>query len=668
MNFLTRPRRIGFAPAWTVKAVAAGVILLCCLSLSGCPRPPDAQLVTLVSLKTLQSSLAACKGRGSCPNQLEQLSGITRLLGFVVDEKNHDLLLVGRTETGVPSLHLEDFVVALRAAWMKYARLQGNTYVYSNPGCSIDPDPAVISQLDAVGRRIGSASSPQAVERAIGEWRATCKQPQSVRVLGIPFDTHFAQVMVSADYDMKTLADGTTQIKIPGLIGVSDMMLETEKEAVAAHQPISVSPNLNRFWFYPGANVYDESKGLVLVRQCPVQLLTEQMYALGGKIVGEETVDPLADAFRYNVTELYGELGRVRPIYRELENVFRFVAVATTIKAKYPQAVDLGYFLDQYPVPAPTPPVDRTLAGRDGVKQYEHSETSGPVTESLSLWVPSCGGVDIAIAPQPADFIPDQSGLLDRFANDAVARRNLDEVSFTYQDRLGLVASYEDSAGSQTARGPDRAMAVKLVYQPSGYSIRESNGQVRHLRDMRELVEEIRRRLPAEGPRHAFFVLENFTNHKASALRGTLDIQLPQSSPGLSIDLVQGEFEDVAFAPAIVIRDAPFEVHRVENSPQGPHQLTVRLKAQIRQVVYDIRLNVYTSSNELASRISERLAYYLERRKWRVMGADEIATFLHEDTKKDYPGVDIAVEFEGTHMGRLINPAEKERVHGIGQM
>ena len=54
-------------------------------------------------------------------------------------------------DASLPPLYFEDLVIALRNAWLRYARLEGNTRIYEDPGCSIDPEPAVLRKLQALG-------------------------------------------------------------------------------------------------------------------------------------------------------------------------------------------------------------------------------------------------------------------------------------------------------------------------------------------------------------------------------------------------------------------------------------------------------------------------------------------------------------------------------------
>jgi len=99
-----------------------------------------------ISLRVLEQTLKAGSSQ-----QAFKLCGITRLSGFVVDPDSKDIILVGKVDPSYPPLWADDLVVALRYANMVYARRRGNVRYYTPPGCSIDPNPAVIQQF-APGR------------------------------------------------------------------------------------------------------------------------------------------------------------------------------------------------------------------------------------------------------------------------------------------------------------------------------------------------------------------------------------------------------------------------------------------------------------------------------------------------------------------------------------
>ena len=219
-----------------------------------------------ISLRVLEKTL-----KDSSSKQALTLCGITRLYGFVVDSDSRDIILVGKVDPSYPSLRADDLVVALRYANMVYARQEGNVRYYTPPGCSIDPDPDVIQQLRQVGYGRGSsAEDRQAVSE---EWEAIGRQPQKVRVMGVPFDTHFAKVMVDADYYMKRLTNGSVDLGVAGFTSLMSMQIDAAREELASGSE-STEPehSLNRFWFCPGQTTYEEGDGLVMLKTSQVKM------------------------------------------------------------------------------------------------------------------------------------------------------------------------------------------------------------------------------------------------------------------------------------------------------------------------------------------------------------------------------------------------------------
>ncbi len=361
--------------------------------------------IQAISLRALQNQLL--NNQGSIASNLIELAGIKRLLGYIIDKENNDLIIFGNPDSSLPPLYLEDFVIALRNAWFKYAPLENNTYIYSHPGCSIDPNPNTMQRLNKVANNISKGDSFDKVENSLDDWHTTCQEQQSVRVLGIPFNTRFAKVMVQADYDMKSLVDGTDSLNVPGFQSLTGTKLEQIKQSVRNNEPIKVSiGGLNRFWFKPGENIYTEVDDVVLIEQCPVILRTEETYlsSKGGYISGK-SVDPSAQSFCKDFSELYEQIAIQRPIYRELENLFRFVALAKIIKYKSAHTtagLDLSYLLEDFPVQEN--PVSRQLPGRSAVKEFTHRQKTSGSEQILKLWLPSCGGVGIDITVKERHF------------------------------------------------------------------------------------------------------------------------------------------------------------------------------------------------------------------------------------------------------------------------
>lgn len=365
-----------------------------------------------ISLKVIQRKVEECMAKENCPEDILQLYGVKKVLGYVIDERNRDIILIGKVDDTSPPLYLEDFVLALRNTWMKYAELKGNTYYYSNPGCSIDPDPRVWGTLKKKAEQIFRNPNPNKVEENLKQWNNVCQQPQQVRVLGIPYDTRFGKVMVEADYYMKRLVDGSVTLDIEGFISLTDMTLNIARNEIEESKPISVPlSSLNRFWFFPGENTYLEDKGVIYIKKSDVILLTEEQFLTKrGDIAGTGRPNPLADEFAKNFSVKYYEIAKKKPIYAELEGLFRFVAVARIMKYKnaiIEAGINIDYLLNEYPVRSVY--VDRTLPGISNVKKFEHRSDTTRGYSILYLWLPSCGGVGIDINISEANFVMDKT-------------------------------------------------------------------------------------------------------------------------------------------------------------------------------------------------------------------------------------------------------------------
>ncbi len=365
-----------------------------------------------VSLKVLQKKVKECRSLLKCPPEVRHLAGITSINGYVLDNANHDVILFGEVDSSLPPLNLEDFVIALRNAWMKYAERKGNTIYYSHPGCSIDPDPKVMARLQEIAKQALGGSSPDSVEKGIGQWREVCGNPQEVRVLGIPFDSRFAWAMVKADYDMKRLVDGSDSLAIPEFSSLTDMTLDRIKEDMSQGRSSSIPlAAMNRFWFYPGENRYLEDEGVVEIDQCPVVLLTEAEYLnQRGQITGSGEGSPLAVEFTRSFSARYADIARERPIYKDLENLYRLVALAKIMKFKdvfQKAGLDVDVLLKDCTLPET--PVQRELPGLCNVKKFEQRRDLKNGYEIAQLWLPSCGGVGIDIGVSDTTFAMDGS-------------------------------------------------------------------------------------------------------------------------------------------------------------------------------------------------------------------------------------------------------------------
>lgn len=362
-----------------------------------------------VSLKVLEEKVKERIAKGEYSESIFELCGLKRIFGFVIDEETDDLILIGETDPTSSPLYLDDFVVALRNAWLRYATREGYTYYYSSPGCSIDPRAEYLRNLQQLSIEISHASGPAEVEKLLERWDVTCAKSQDVRVFGIPRNTRFAKVIVDADYYMKRIANGSVSLGISDFSSLSDITMKEAKSALLQGKPISIFLT-SRFWFFPGENRFVEDEGIVYIKNSQVKLLTEEEYLTkSGELVGKGKPNPLAKKFADNFTAKYSQIAEKKPLYAKLEALFRFVALARLLKYKDVN-FSLNYWLDKYPIETVT--VGETLLGISGLKELKHQTSVPGGIQILYLWLPSCGGVAIDIEISRENFTKDKTGEL----------------------------------------------------------------------------------------------------------------------------------------------------------------------------------------------------------------------------------------------------------------
>lgn len=379
--------------------VFGGTPMICYAQQDNC----EAQTVTSasgtehsVSLRKLAQALAECQPRGDCSAELMNLGGMTTVRGVAVDTEAQDVILSGLAEPGAPNLSIEDFVIALRSAKHLYGHREGNTFYYSNPGVSIDPDPRTISRLGEIARQVRPIRNEADVARNDATWNAwcdACRVNQKVSVYGIPFNSRFAHIMFDADYRMKRLADGTEEIN--GVYNIKKLTLgEWSRELAAGTISPAVRSSMTRFWFYPGAHTYDSTQGAVTLVSTAVKLLDEDQHvSRQGELTASNEVNAMSRKFACDFSRLYPAIAKEERfrIYAELANLFRWLALARLMvaEAAFEHAgYEPDWFLAGFKIQ--DDPVPRAVVGVASlIKQNVESGNSIGY-----LRAPSCGGVD----------------------------------------------------------------------------------------------------------------------------------------------------------------------------------------------------------------------------------------------------------------------------------
>ena len=417
-----------------------------------------------LSLKNLQKNLQDCQKSKKCSEDVVQFGGLTQVQGYVLDPGNLDIIIIGKKNDNEPPLYTEDFVIALRNAWYKYSKTEGNTRYYSYPAVSIDPDASVIQELQNTGHE------------KLDRWRRLCNSPQSVRVKGIPFNSHFADVMVQADYDMKRIVSGPDNQNITGLLSLTDKsLLQVHDEIRQGRQKFAIS-SMNRFWFSPGENRYQENDGIVLINQSPVRLLTEEQFLNHkGEIAGQDKSSTLAQEFSEDFTDLYPRLAKRMPIYQELEDLFRFVALSKIFEFKQTlshSGLKLDYLLEGYEVPELR--VDPQVSGYFYVDGFSQQSASG--NQIFEVKLPSCGGVGIDLKVSNENFIRGSNNINNLRDQVISSRHDVDSISWKLDFGEKLIFSKVNDSISQFSESEQKDVTKKFleIYQKENLKSRPS--------------------------------------------------------------------------------------------------------------------------------------------------------------------------------------------------
>jgi len=340
--------------------------------------------------------------QGMVTDEMRYLAGLLRVRYVFFYPETGDIVLAGPAEgwmtnlagrvvgltTGQPVVQLQDLVVALRA----FPPGAEPTPVV---GCSIDPTQEGLAALQRFLRAFGPhARRDQTLQFAVGV-RSSLGM-QEVTVNGVPADTHFAQVMVEADYRMKLIGIG---LETPPVRLVS---------FVERVSPSQVSRNaLFRWFFVPDYQCVRRSEdglAMELVGDGVKLVGEDELVSATGQRQAAQRSNRASQAFVQSFTEKYPELAKRSPVYAELRNLIDLVIVAAYIQQEdlYGKANwKMELFGSEEALP---------------VRTYNAPRKAESAVNALwkgsTLMTPIGGGVEIraAMALQPENILPDQQG------------------------------------------------------------------------------------------------------------------------------------------------------------------------------------------------------------------------------------------------------------------
>jgi len=381
-----RPFVIGWIPVvgpggavGGVSIDAQGVIDRCDVELTGKLR--DARLKALspvsadlakdsrlrkVSLHGLTAALDVQRRSGKpATDEMQNLAGLTRVQYLLVYPEQHDIVLAGPAEgwrvddqgtvvgqaSGQPVLQLDDLLVALRTARKQLTSRELIT-------CSIDPTKEGLERYSRALARQAKQPSQADLERleaAIG--------PQTVTLTGVAGGTHFARVLVAADYMMKRLGMNLEAAPIEGLPSYLEML-----QSPSAPLPKNSMP---RWWMAAKYEpLHKDDHGLAWQLRGPgVQTLAEDGFQAGrGQIVRvSNRSGSLAQNWAEAMTARYDALAAKLPIFAELRNCMDLAVIgALLLKEDLPgrAGCDLAMLYDDKLLVVAEQQVPRTIDSR----------------------------------------------------------------------------------------------------------------------------------------------------------------------------------------------------------------------------------------------------------------------------------------------------------------
>ncbi|MCH8924299.1 MAG: DUF1598 domain-containing protein, partial [Planctomycetes bacterium] len=285
-----------------------------------------------VSLRELEAAIAEHHKNGTpLSDDIRYLAGLQRIQYVFVYPETRDIVIAGPAEgwklnatgdvvgesTNRPVLLLDDLLVALRS--IEGAQTTGIS-------CSIDPTEQGLARSAALTRRLtnpGANIQPilAELEKAMG--------PQTITIKGVPETSHFARVLVAADYRMKRIAMGFEESPVAQLPNYLQMVKTTGRA------PRNMLP---RWWLEPNYDaILTDADGLSYeFRGASVKALTQDEVATAsGQKRASGKTDPRAQKWAELMTAHYDELCVKDPIFGQLRNCIDMAVLAALIHKEH---------------------------------------------------------------------------------------------------------------------------------------------------------------------------------------------------------------------------------------------------------------------------------------------------------------------------------------------
>jgi hypothetical protein len=385
--------------------------------------PPDLARVSdkrKISLNRLEAAIKSKLAAGhDITEEMKYLAGLTRVENVFYFPGSGDIVIAGPAEgfaadpsgrvvgilSGRATVQLDDLVTALRA----YP--PGGDNRTEVIGVSIDPTKEGLAKMAKFFNDAARGFNPSQTERLVMGLKENLGL-QNVTINGISPSTHFAHVLVEADYRMKLIG-----------IGLENPPAKITSY-VAKARPGAVSNNaLQRWYFQPNyecVRVTDDHLAMQLVGEgVKLSGQSEVVGADGSRGAGGAS-NPASEAFTSSFTEQYPALAARVPVYAQLRNLIDLSIAAAFIQEQdYYGKADwkASVLMDESKV---------TVEVYEAPTQVESAVNA--IWKGNKLMTPIGGGVSIRpnVALQQENLLKDEEGQLNA-ARDQVKVEGLAE-------------------------------------------------------------------------------------------------------------------------------------------------------------------------------------------------------------------------------------------------
>ena len=285
-----------------------------------------------VSLRRLEAEVARAADEGrDVAEEIQKLAGMTRVQYVFVypgeGSEPGDVVIAGPAEgwiadatgrvvgieTGSPTMLLEDLAAAIRA-------FEPGEPADTTIGCSIDPRAEGLAALQSFINKVGRVN-PKASPSELVAGMVEALGPQDVTVQGVAATTHFAQVMVEADYRMKLIGIGLERVPARGMKSWVDLNAST-----------GVATNALQRWYftpdYERVRATDDDLGIELVGRGVKLVGADEVVLPDGRRMSADRPDRASKTFTETFTRKYAEIAARTPVYAQLRNLVDLSIVA----------------------------------------------------------------------------------------------------------------------------------------------------------------------------------------------------------------------------------------------------------------------------------------------------------------------------------------------------